>query len=110
MKFCIFSIIIFTIFLSGIAESEEMLPIYNLSVSFDIESNLLKGVAQITFPEEGERTISTNNLHIIAVSFNGQPVGFEIKGGALKLSGKGILDITYEGTFKEGFGIENLDN
>jgi aminopeptidase N len=110
MKLCIFNIIIFIIFLSGLAESEETLPIYNLSVSFDIKTNLLKGTALITFPEEGERTISTNNLHIIAISFNGQPVEPEIKDGVFKLSGKGILEIIYEGTFNEGVGIENLEN
>ncbi len=110
MKFCIFTLIIFTIFLSGTAESEETLPIYNLSVSFDIKTNLLKGTALITFPEEGERTISTNNLHIMAISFNGQPVDPEIKDGIFKLSGKGTLDIAYEGTFKEGVEIENLEN
>jgi uncharacterized iron-regulated protein len=110
MKFCIFIIIIFIIFLSGIAESEEMLPVYNLSVSFDIKSNLLKGKALITFSEDDERTISTGNLHIMAVSFNGQPVEPEIKGGVFKVRGKGTLDITYEGTFKEGIEVENLDN
>ncbi len=110
MKFCIFTIMVFTIFLSGIAESEETLPIYNLSVSFDIKTNLLKGTALITFPEEGDRIISTGSLRIISVSFNGQPVGFEIKGGAFKLSGKGILEIIYEGSFKKEVKIENLEN
>ena len=110
MKLCIFTIIVFIIFLSGVAESEEMFPVYNLSVSFDIESNLLKGKAQINFSEEGERIISTGNLRIISVSFNGQPVKPEIKDGVFKLKGEGTLDITYEGSFKERVEIENLEN
>jgi len=110
MKYRILTAFIFIAFLAGIAESEEIFPTYNLSVSFDTKSSLLKGTALVTFPEDRERTISTGNLKIISARFNGQPFVPEMKGGAFTLKGKGTLEVTYEGTFKEEAGEEYLEN
>lgn len=112
MKLHILAIFIFMVFLAAIAEAEETLPIYDLSVSFDIKNNLLKGTAHITFQEDSEKIISTGNLKIISVRFNGQPLEPEIKGVIFKLSRKGKLEVTYEGSFLESgeVEIENLEN
>jgi uncharacterized iron-regulated protein len=112
MKFRILVTLIFILSLAAIAETKENLPIYNLSVSFDMKNSLLNGTAQITFLEDGEKSISTGNLHIISVKFNGQPLEPEMKGRTLKLSGKGTLEITYEDSFSESGEkeIENLEN
>jgi uncharacterized iron-regulated protein len=100
------------VFLAASAEAEETLPIYDLSVSFDIKNNLLKGTAHITFQEDSEKIISTGNLKIISARFNGQPLEPEIKSGIFKLSRKGILELTYKGCFPESVEgeIENFEN
>jgi len=113
MKFCIVIIFVSILSLSGIAESTETLPVYKLSVSFDMENSLLKAAAHITFPEDGTRDILTGDLRIIAITFNGQPLVREIKDGMFKICGKGILEITYEGYFREeqqATEIEDLEN
>src|SRR4030042_5798104 len=113
MKF--FIIIIFFSILSsaGISESTEKLPVYKLSVSFDMENSLLKAAAHITFPEDATRDILTGDIRIIAITFNGQPFVPEIKDGVFKISGKGTLEIIYEGYFQEEqqvTEIEELEN
>ncbi|HYA11705.1 MAG TPA: hypothetical protein VEF37_01830, partial [Thermodesulfovibrionales bacterium] len=67
MKLCILVSFIFILSLVAIAEAEETLPIYNLSVLFDVKNNLLKGTAHITFQEDIGRNISTGNLKIISI-------------------------------------------
>ncbi len=116
-KVCIFAIFIFILALIGIARSEEKLPIYSLSVSFDTKRNLLKGTALITFFEEKEKTISISNLRIISARFNGQTFVPEVKDSVFKLIGKGTLEINYKGSFSESIHadkdedeIENLEN
>src|SRR4030043_416848 len=113
MKFCIVIIFVSILSLSGIAESAETLPIYKLSVSFDMENSLLKAAAHITFPEDATRDILTGDIRIIAITFNGQPFVPEIKDGVFKISGKGTLEIIYEGYFQEEqqvTEIEELEN
>ena len=66
------------------SRSREILPIYNLSVSFDLKNNLLKGTARITFQEDGERNISVGELNIISIKFNGQRLEPVLKDGILK--------------------------
>lgn len=113
MKLRIIIIFVFILSLTGIANSAEVLPVYNLSVSFDLEHNLLKGDARITFPEDGERDISVGELNIISIKFNGQRLEPVLKDGILTIRGQGILEIKYESSFKregEETGIENLEN
>jgi len=92
-------------------KSGQSLPVYRLSVSFDLKNNLLKGRAAITLPKTGEMTISPGNLRITSVTFNKLPVNYRTKDNLFKITGTGILEITYEGTFtgKPGSG-ENLEN
>src|SRR4030042_4484221 len=113
MKFFIIIIFFSILSSSGIAESTETLPVYKLSVSFDMENSLLNAAAHITFPDDGTRDILTGDLRIIAVTFNGQPFVPEIKDGVFKISGKGTLEIIYEGYFQEEqqvTEIEELEN
>jgi len=112
-KFYIITILIFIVHLSFLSfkiEAEEPLPVYNLSVSFDTKTNLLKGSAMINFPEDTERLISTFNLQILSTRFNGQLFVPEIKENEFILSGKGILEVTYVGQFKGNMEVQDLEN
>ncbi len=82
--------------------AEQPLPVCRLSVSFDLKTNLLRGVAAITLPEAADTTISTGNLRIVSVTLNGLPADYKAKEGMFKIAGKGTLEIRYEGTFKGG--------
>lgn len=83
------------------------LPLYNLSISFDIEGNLIRGVSTITFPENTEADIDTGNLEIVSATLNGRPLGPE---KVFRVSGKSTLKIVYKGIFREGDGKEDLEN
>ena len=43
-------------------EGKSVIPEYDLSVSFDLKKNLLRGTAVIVFPEAQEIVVSTGNL------------------------------------------------
>lgn len=112
MRLRIIIIFIFVLFFAGIVYSAEVLPVYNLSVSFDLQHNLLKGDALISFPEDGERNISVGELDIVSIKFNGNQLEPVLKEGILTITGQGILEILYEGTFKgegEETGIEGIE-
>jgi aminopeptidase N len=87
------------------------LPTYNLSVSFNLEENSIKGVSEIIFPESTEIVISTGGLTITAVALNGKPVGYSKKEGLIRASGNGTLEIKYSGVFRGGPAkIRNFEN
>ncbi len=87
------------------------LPVYRLSVSFDLKNNLLIGRAVITLPEAGGITVSPGELRITSVMLNRSPVDYRTKDNLLKITGTGILEITYKKTFRGDTGnTENLEN
>jgi aminopeptidase N len=107
-KQCLVAVVAFVVFafletgfLTCDVKAEETLPRYDLSVSFDIQRSLIKGISKITLPENRELTISTGTLKITSVKLNGQPVETEIKDGTMKVTVAGTLEIAYEGMFKE---------
>ncbi len=79
---------------------ERTIPTYNLSATFNLEENSIKGAAEIIFPEPTDIVVSTGNLTIIAASLNGKPVEYGKKEGLIRASGKGSLEIKYEGVFR----------
>ena len=86
-------------------------PTYNLSVSFDLQANSLKGTAEVVFPESTDIVVSTGNLTVLSAGLNGNTVEYKKKEGVIKASGKGTLIITYQGVFKGEQGkTENLEN
>ncbi len=92
-------------------KAAQLLPVYSLSVSFDLKSHLLRGRATITLPNVGDTTVSTGNLIITSVTLNGLPVEYRAKDDLFKITGTGILEISYEGTFEKKSGSsENLEN
>ncbi|MBE0426123.1 MAG: ChaN family lipoprotein [Nitrospirae bacterium] len=105
MKKFIFLLFLNVLFIStadaGINPLRIKHPLCNLSVSFDIKQNLIKGISKIELPETGEINIYTGSLKIISVMLNGQPLMPEIKKGLFKVVGKGTIEITYEGVFRE---------
>ena len=105
-------IFIFLVFLFSVttAEAYEAFPEYNLLVSFDIEKNLLNGKATIILKEERETQVAIGNLTVTSVKFNGSPVQPEIKNGSITISGKGTLEIVFEGVFGEERQTESLEN
>ncbi len=113
MKLRILAVIVFIVTISGIANSAETPPVYNLSVSFDIENNLLKADAQIMFSEDSKRKIYVGQLRIMSIKFNDQPLEPEVREGIFEINGRGILEITYEGPFQEeqqAIEIEDIEN
>jgi aminopeptidase N len=97
-------------FLTPIAVAGENLPLYNLSVSFDISKNLITGNSTLTIPENGELNISTGNLEIRSVKLNGLPLDTKVKEGLFKVKGKGKLEISFKGKFAKVNGNATLDN
>ncbi len=91
-------------------EGKSMIPDYRLSVSFDLERNLLRGTAAMTFPGPEEIVVSTGDLTILAATFNGKPAEYVRREGVIKARGKGILEIRYEGIFRGKRNVENLEN
>ncbi len=108
------TIILIALLVSGTlistVQAGENLPLYNLSVSFDISKNFLKGVSTIILPENREMNISTGNLGITSVKLNGLPVSPEIKDGIFKVNGTGTLEIFFDGTFGKVNESGNLEN
>lgn len=86
------------------------LPVYRLSVSLDLKSHLLRGRAIVSLTEAGDMTISPGNLTITSVTWNGLPVDHRTKDNLFKITGSGILEITYEGTFRGPGGNDNPEN
>ncbi len=94
--------------LTSTAAAGENLPLYNISVSFDIPRNLINGVSTITIPENTEMNISTGDLEILSAKLNGQPLS---RGnGIFKVKGKGTLEISFSGKFGEINGTQNPEN
>jgi uncharacterized iron-regulated protein len=86
-----------------------LLPTCNLSISFDLKENSLKGTAEIFFPESGEIAVSAANLTVIDANLNGKPVEYRKEEGLIKAFGKGTLEIGYEAVFR-GKRQNNLEN
>ncbi len=105
-------IILFLILLSFLstAEAAGPYPLYNLSVSFDVEKNLLKGTAVITLTEDRGMTIALGDLKILSAKVNNQPVAPDSKNPVLELKGKGSVEINYEATFGDGYEAGGLEN
>jgi aminopeptidase N len=110
MKTVIFAAFIVSLFFAYAVEAAENLPVYNLYVSFDVKQNLLKGISTIVLPEKREINVSTNNLNIMSIRLNGLPLQPEIKEGIFKVKGKGTIEITYEGVFREEYERKNPEN
>ena len=110
MKIILFiALLVSGVFISNVAAAEN-LPFCNLSVSFDISKNLLKGVSTTTLSENREMNISTGNLKITSVMLNGLPLEPQIKEGIFKVKGKGTLEVFFEYKPGEVNANENLQN
>jgi uncharacterized iron-regulated protein len=110
MKILIFIVLMLTIFPASTVQAEELNPVYNLSVSFDIEKNLLKGTSLITFSEDKMVDISAGNLKILSITFNGHTLEPQSKDKLLTISSRGILEIVFEGIFTDDNEPENPEN
>jgi len=86
------------------------IPRHDLSVSFDITENRIKGVSHITLRGDREIKIYTHNLTVTSMTLNGLPLKGETKGHVISTDEKGNLEITYEGVFRNGHREENLEN
>ncbi|MEW6417574.1 MAG: ChaN family lipoprotein [Nitrospirota bacterium] len=110
MKTVSFMAFIVSLFFAYAVEAAEDIPVYKLYVSFDVKQNLLKGISTITLTGKREINVSTNNLNIMSIRLNGLPLQPEIKEGMFKVKGKGTIEITYEGVFREEYEKENPEN
>ena len=78
-------------------ETVRAYPEYDLSVSFDLKNNLVRGDAKINL--FGPTEISLEGLRIANVSLNGKPIAAGPERGWLKINQKGTLEIRYEKAF-----------
>jgi aminopeptidase N len=109
MKKYIILFLILSSYLST-AEAAGPYPLYNLTVSFDVEKNLLKGTAVITLAEERGMTITLGDLNVLSVKVNNRQVAPDSKNPVLELKGKGSVEINYEATFGDGSEAGSLQN
>ena len=103
---CIIVCLLF-IFCPSRGRAQELLPVYTLSVGFDLEKNLLKGRAVLDLKEDTDLNIPIDSLSIVSVTLNKQPVRYDIHDGILAIRGKGIVEIFYEAVFEGGTASEN---
>ncbi|MGA1796367.1 MAG: ChaN family lipoprotein [bacterium] len=108
--FCIFMTAALLVSCWGIAGAREEPAEYDLSVSFDIRNNILRGAARITFPDDGERIVAADGLNIVSIAFNKRPFVPDILEGRFRVSGKGTLEVTYEVHFEKGVEMLDLEN
>ncbi len=92
------------------SEASTSYPLYKLSVSFDLERNLLKGTAVITLQEDRAITISVGDLKVLSAKVNGRPVTPDAGTDLLELKGRGAAEIEYEMTFGDGRENGSLEN
>lgn len=93
------------LFLPAFTSASE-LPEYHLDVSFDLQNAKITGIARIEARSK-DITVNAGQLKILDVSIDKQRVPFDIRKGILKISGidKGIVEISYEGTFKDNNNV-----
>jgi len=77
-------------------------PEYNLSVSFDIPSSRITGLAAMPVRDGQEILFDTGKLAIIQVTLNDRTIAIEPGNGILRIkpTESGTLAIRYEGVFK----------
>ncbi|MDA8088277.1 MAG: ChaN family lipoprotein [Nitrospiraceae bacterium] len=81
-------------------ENAQVYPEYDLSVSFDLKNNLVRGDARIELP--GPAEIFLGGVKVTSMSFNGGPFAGKPEKDWIRTSGKGRLEISYEKTVGEG--------
>jgi aminopeptidase N len=109
MKNYTIAFLLFILFVSS-SEASVSYPSYNLSVSFDLEKNLLKGTAKITLPEGRAATISFGDLRVLSAKVNNLPVAPDPGTQLLELKGGGAAEIEYEMTFGDGGETGSVEN
>ncbi len=95
---------------SSICFAEEKLPVYNLSVAFDLDKSTISGKAIITSQDEKDLLISFGNLKIISVKTNGENIPDYINLKAITLKGKSSIEIVYDAYFPDYQENSNLQN
>jgi aminopeptidase N len=102
----ILSLVMFILAHAATAEAgeEHQFPIYDLSVSFELKTGLLRGIASIVLPGDKDAIIFAGDLRIESLRLNGKPLDYRIKDGTFSVAGKGVLEIQYEGTFTRESG------
>jgi len=84
---------VFFLFITDLAAatSGPKLPVYTLSVSFDLQKHQLNGKSEITFFDDREVRIAFGPLEIHSVSFNGKSLMHEMNGTVFSSRGKAFL-------------------
>ena len=108
MKYIITALLcLLFVFCPSTGGAQELLPVYTLSVGFDLEKNLLKGRAVLHLKEDADLNIPIDAFKIVSVTLNKQPVQYDIHDGTLEVHGKGTVEILYEAVFEGGNTHEN---
>jgi uncharacterized iron-regulated protein len=110
----IFLVVLFLLIFSSLSYSAynlESVPEYELSVSIDVENNLISGIANISVISKKEVSINVGDLLIEEITLNGKEIFFDPQKVIINFlpESDGILSIKYEGIFTEK-DKEKLDN
>lgn len=81
IKYFILIALFVSISVSRTIEASETFPLHNLSISFDIKKNLIRGISTITVQEKRKTNIFADSLTIKSVKLNEQPLEPEINDG-----------------------------
>jgi len=94
------------------ALAEDAMPNYELSVSFDLQKNLVRGNAVITLPDNGEWVVSTEGLDVTKVVVAGIPLdpAMTNEAGGMIVKTGGIIEIGYEKAFSTDNTVDNPEN
>lgn len=95
---------------SSICFAEEKIPVYNLSVSFDLDKSTINGRAIITSQDEKDLLVSFGNLKIISLKIDGQTLPDYMNLKAITLKGKSTIEILYDSYFPDYQEIPDLQN
>ena len=109
MKKYIIAFFVLILFVSS-SEASTSYPLYKLSVSFDLEKNLLKGTAVIRLQDDRTVTISVGDLKVLSAKVDSRPVTPDAKTHLLELKGRGSAEIEYEMTFGDARENNSLEN
>lgn len=94
--------IVVCMIMTATAHAQEVLPVYELSVSFEPEENLLRGEARIALPSEGSWDVDTAGLNVLSAELDGaglEPESINQDRG-VSVSGGGVFRIAYEVVLK----------
>ena len=102
-RFLLISLLVLPNITYGLEQPGEGLLDYTIEVSFDIQASKIKGVATIPVKKGQEISLDKGELNLLYVILDKEYLNITVQKGILRIlsSREGMLEIGYEGVFKE---------